>query len=547
MPVNLKNDFSSLLVLILALGVNFLGINVPFFTDDPGLYSALAKNMVLRGNYWELFSYGKDWLDKPHFPFWMAALSFKLVGIYTWSYKLPALLSFVLSAVYTYLFAKKSHGQKTALMAVLILVSAQQIYMSNTDVRAEPYLMALIIGSVYHFYQLEKRFSWRDLILGSLFAACAVMTKGIFALIPIGASVIGELIFKKRYAEIFRLKWLLAFILTAVFILPEIYSLYVQFDNRPGKTTFQNTHISGIRWFLWDSQFGRFINNGPITRQSGSIFFFVHTLTWAFAPWFFMLVYAVFIHLKKIFKKQPLPEYYTFCGALSMWLIFSLSRFQLPFYTNIIFPFFAVFTAAAFSKALSNRTFRFFKIVQYLQVGILLLATLIFNYFLNPVNPVLLLTETTSLGILIFYLSKNTFGFKFLFLLSCSATLFVNLYLNTIFYPLLAKYKADVQAPKYINQYFPNKPVYVIDSLNNTFQFYCRQPAQLLSKADLQNGTPAKKIIYTDEATVKKLRKKHPVEILKVVENYPNENILKDFIWYKKRKETLDRYFIIRY
>lgn len=545
MPEQLNKIFPWLLVLLLAVAVNFSGINVAFFTDDQGLYAALAKNMVLRGNYWELFSYGKDWLDKPHFPFWMASLSFKLFGFSTWSYKLPALLFFLLSGWYTYLFAKKNYDQKTALMAVLVLFSAQHILMSNTDVRAEPYLMALIIGSVYHFSQTEKKFNWHDLVLGSLLAGCAVMTKGIFALIPIGASVIGELVFKKRFREIFRLKWLLAIVLTAVFILPEIYSLYVQFDSQPEKYTFQKAHISGIHWFLWDSQFGRFINNGPITRTAGSVFFYVHTLIWAFAPWFFMLAYAVFTAIKKVLTGRLLPEYYTLCGGFTMWLIFSLSSFQLPFYTNIIFPFFAIITAAAFRKVILSTRYGFFKIIQVLQVCILLIAVFVFNYFLKPTISVIFLSEATGFGILIFYLNKKTSGFGFYFLLSCCATLFVNFYLNTIFYPLLTSYKADVQAPIYVNQKLPEKPIFVMDSLNNAFQFYCKQPVQLLSKADL--GQTTSKIIYTDETTLKELQQKHPIEILKAIDNYPNEIIYKQFIWYKTRGQALDKYYIIRY
>ncbi|MGI4899054.1 MAG: ArnT family glycosyltransferase [Janthinobacterium lividum] len=536
-----------MLVLILALAVHFSGINIPFFTDDPGLYGSLAKNMVQQGNYWELFSYGKDWLDKPHFPFWMAALSFKLFGVSTWSYKLPALLFFLLSGLYTYLFTKKNYDQKTALMAVLILLSAQHIFMSNTDVRAEPYLIGLIIGSVYHFYLLEKRFSWTDLILGALFAACAVMTKGVFALIPIGASVIGELIFKKRYAEMLRLKWLLAVLLTAIFILPEIYSLYVQFDSQPQKITLQNAHQSGIMWFLWDSQFGRFINSGPITRKSGSLFFYIHTLIWAFAPWFFMLIYAVFINLKKIVQKQQLNEYFSLCAALSMWLIFSLSRFQLSFYTNIIFPFFAIIIASVLRNVLSKAVFTYFKIAQLVQAGLLFLAILAFNYFLHPANQILFWGEVTGFVILVLYLSKKTSGFAFLFLLSCTVTIFVNFYLNSIFYPLLATYKADAQAPHYINQHFPGKPVYVVDSLSNPFQFYCKVPVQLLSKVDLNDTESAKKIIYTNEARLKELQQNHPVKILKAITNYPQERILKDFIWYKTREKILNKYYLISY
>ncbi|MGI4749712.1 MAG: glycosyltransferase family 39 protein [Janthinobacterium lividum] len=547
MAINIKKDAPWLLVLFLAIAVQLSGINVAFFTDDPGLYAALAKNMVLRGNYWELVSYGKDWLDKPHFPFWMAALSFKIFGFSSWSYKLPALLFFLLSVFYTYLFAKKNYGQKTAVMAALILLTAQHIFMSNTDVRAEPYLMALIIGSVYHFYQLEKYFSWKDLLLGALFAGCAVMTKGIFALIPIGAAVLGHLLLKKRYHEVFRWKWLLAIVLTTIFILPEIYSLYVQFDSQPQKATFSSTHISGIHWFLWDSQFGRFINSGPITRPQGSKLFYVHTLIWAFAPWFFMLLYAVFITLKKVWQKQHQAEYYTLCGALSMWLIFSLSGFQLPFYTNIIFPFFAIITAGVWVEVISKKIIFYLKVIQYLQTGILIAAILAFNYFLQPGQTTLFWVEVIVFFLLSFYLYKKTSSFSLVFLLSCCTLIFVNFYLNSIFYPLLTTYKADVSAPKYINQNLQQKPVFVLDSLNNAFQFYTNQTVQRVSKTDLKQQASPAKIIYIDEISLKNLRQKHDFKILKAFENYPEEKILKNFIWYKKRPETLDKRYLILY
>ncbi len=546
MPINIKIS-PWLLVLFLAIAVQLSGINIVFFTDDPGLYAALAKNMVLRRNYWELVSYGKDWLDKPHFPFWMAALSFKIFGFHSWSYRLPALLFYLLSVFYTYLFAKKNYGQKTAIVAALILLTAQHIFMSDVDVRAEPYLMALIIGSVYHFYQLENRFGWKDLLLGSLFAGCAVMTKGVFALIPIGAAVLGNLLFKKRYPEILRWKWLLASMLTAVFILPEIYSLYIQFDAQPQNSVIGSQHISGIHWFLWDSQFGRFINSGPITRPQGSKLFYVHTLIWAFAPWFFMLIYAVFITLKKAWQKQHQPEYYSICGALSMWLIFSLSGFQLPFYTNIIFPFFAIFTAAVWVEVVSRKLIFYLKIIQYLQIGVLIVAIFMLNYFLHSGQSALFWVEAIAFFGLIFYLYKKTSGFSLIFLLSCCTLIFVNFYLNSIFYPLLTTYKADFSAAKYLNQNLPQQPVFVPDSLNNPFQFYTNQPVRLLSQTDLKQQTTPARIIYVDELSLKTLQQKHSLKIIKSFTDYPQEKILINFIRYKKRPETLTKRYLILY
>src|SRR5690242_3260839 len=159
-----KKVFLSLL--LLEVFVNFSGTATSFFSNDPPLYAAISKAMVQKNDFIDLYVYGVDWLDKPHFPFWMAAFSFKIFGVSEWAYRLPALLFILLGAFYTYLLARKLYNTSVAQIAVLVLLSAQHLLMSNTDVRAEPYLLALIVGAVYHFYNLFQRFSFPDLLLG---------------------------------------------------------------------------------------------------------------------------------------------------------------------------------------------------------------------------------------------------------------------------------------------------------------------------------------------------------------------------------------------
>src|SRR6185503_17539996 len=148
-----------LLLFVLALVVNFSGLNLGFFTDDPGLYASISKNLLYRKEFLELFTYNQDWLDKPHFPFWAVMVSFKLFGISVWAYRLPALLFFLLGLRYTWLFTRRFYGWQTAIVAVLILATALNTVLSNTDVRAEPYLMGLITGGIYHIARLNERFS----------------------------------------------------------------------------------------------------------------------------------------------------------------------------------------------------------------------------------------------------------------------------------------------------------------------------------------------------------------------------------------------------
>lgn len=209
----------------IAVLINFSGLFIPITGPDGTLYAVIAKNMVQSNNYTELFNHGKDWLDKPHFPFWITALSFKCFGFTTWAYKLPGILFMMMGAFYTWLFAKDLYNKQVALWSVLILLTSQHIVLSNNDVRAEPYLTGLIIASVYHFYRANKNNNYWQLLWGSLFAACAIMTKGTFALVPICGAIAGQLVITKNWKALFDIKWLVAFVLIFIFILPEIWCL----------------------------------------------------------------------------------------------------------------------------------------------------------------------------------------------------------------------------------------------------------------------------------------------------------------------------------
>ena len=144
---------------------------------------------------------GNDWLDKPHLPFWLTAISFEIFGFSTWAYKLPAVILVQVAAFYTYAFAKLLYDKRVALVAAIILLTAQHIIISSSDVRMEAYLTAFIIGAVYHFYQASRLRSHAHLVAGSLLAAAAVMTKGPFVLMPIGGAISGGLLLSRQWTQ----------------------------------------------------------------------------------------------------------------------------------------------------------------------------------------------------------------------------------------------------------------------------------------------------------------------------------------------------------
>ena len=128
-------------------------------------------------------------------------------------------------------------------------------------------------------------------------------------------------------------------ILLALFVtLPELWELYGQFDANPEKVVFGKTGVSGIRFFFWDSQFGRFFNTGPI-KGAGEPTFFLHTTLWAFLPWSLLFYAAVWALIRKTLR----PAAWVAVGSVgATFLLFSAASFQLPTYPNIFYPFMSV-------------------------------------------------------------------------------------------------------------------------------------------------------------------------------------------------------------
>ena len=436
---------------LVAAGVflNATGLFPPIMEPDGALYACIAKTMAQTGDFVNLYAVGADWLDKPHFPFWVTATSYLIFGVNTFAYKFPALLFFLGSVVYTYQFTRLTYSKLTAQVATLVLLTAFHGVLSNSDVRAEPYLMLLIIGPVYHFYRLFLGARFYHLLLGSLLTGCALMTKGVFVLVPIGVGLVLHWLLTGHWRELLKWRWYLAVVLSFAFTLPEIYCLYEQFDLHPEKIIFERTGVSGVRFFFWDSQFGRFFNTGPI-KGEGDPFFFVHTLLWAFIPWSLPLYIGMGKALLGLARQRlVLPEYVSLGAGLATFALFSLSGFQLPHYLNIVFPFYAVLTAN-FLVTLSPLALRRWTIGQTV-IGLLLIVL---------TSGFLFLVQPGEIGMALGWVVVITFAIVTLFRQNTLQSLMGRMVgamlvlagsLNLFLYPTFLHYQAGMAAADYVN------------------------------------------------------------------------------------------------
>jgi hypothetical protein len=291
------------------------------------------------------------------------------------------------------------------------------------------------------------------------------------------------------------------------------------------------------------------VNKGAITRQSGSIFFYVHTLLWAFAPWCLVFYYAVFKSIKQIVQRKRLDEYYALSGGILLLLLFSLSRFQLPFYTNTIFPLFAIVTAPYCYRQLTKFGTWFRQISLWVYAALMVIAIIAIQYFSSPGHTGYFMADLVLLVVVaIFIFRRVTTSNTRVFFMACLASLFANFYLNTVFYKLVISYRGQIKAANYVNQpASDNYHLYTLRMENNGFQFYSKRPVDYLSLDSFKTFKPTMpSAFYINKRSLDSLNILHAdFKVIKVFQNYPQENILPAFIDEKTRNTTLDSVYLI--
>jgi 4-amino-4-deoxy-L-arabinose transferase-like glycosyltransferase len=343
---------------LLTLVINAAAMLSPVINGGDSItYAALSQHIALNNDWANLVLDGKDWLDKPHMPFWITALFFKIGGISAFTYILPGFLFHLIGGYYTWRIARLFYGRETAWLSVLVYVSVYHLMDSSIEVKAETYLTGFIMGACYYWLRYDAQTKIKYLLLGALFSAAAVMTKGVFTLITITSGLVCMWMYQKQWSKLWSGKWLLAFALSLLFTAPEVIALYLQFDGHPEKAVFGQTQVSGIKFFLWDSQFGRFFNSGPIKNTNGHPLYFVLVFLWAFLPWVAVFVTAIYSGVRKFFVRSSgeRASFVFLCGAFFItFLLFSATSFQLDHYTVILFPFAAILCGKFLNDSLAQ-------------------------------------------------------------------------------------------------------------------------------------------------------------------------------------------------
>ncbi|MCK0160258.1 ArnT family glycosyltransferase [Allomuricauda sp. F6463D] len=480
----------------LVLLVYIIGMFATLFENDSAQFAVMAMRMVQENDFLSLFKGSEEYLDKPHMHYWLAALSYKIFGLYDWAYRIPGILSTLLGAYSCYGLGKLLYNKDVGRLSSLIFMTAQTMVLANIDVRTDAVLTGFTIFSIWQLATYIEKSTLKSIALGAFGAGIAFSTKGQIALVVIGISILCHLAYTRKWQQLLNWKVLAAIIVFGLTIAPMLYAYYHQFDLHPEKVIRGKDNRSGIFFIFWEQSFERMSGEG-MGKNSSDFFFFFHTFLWVFLPWTVLALIGYWTRLKMFWKirfaYRSGLEFLTFGGISILFLLISFAQFKLPHYMNVLMPLYAILSAAFLYVLHQQQKLKLTKIVlgiQYFVLGLVVIFTLLVSFYVFRLEHwYSYLFLLLSLALVSYSTLKKETAYAKIVTVAIFSSLLLNGFMNAHFYPKLLEYQGGSNmAEKVKENNIQVDKIYKINERHTwALDFYDRDPVNIISTSDLKN------------------------------------------------------------
>lgn len=484
---------------------------IPLMDIDASQYASISREMLERNSYLQVFDLGKDYLDKPPMLFWLSAISMKVLGVYDWAYRLPSFF-LLLAAIYaTYRLTLLFYQKEIAQLSVMVLASSQAVFLMAHDVRTDTMLMGWVMLSIWQLAEWFKFNRWKNCILGFVFIACGMMTKGPIALMVPGFAFASHFIAQRNWKHFFRWEYLIGILIIAIMLIPMSIGLYQQYDLQPGKLINNVPIKSGLRFYYWTQSFGRYTGENVYHEMSYFTFLFENML-WSFLPWIVFFLIGLFFSFKELilqkFKLTSKQEFFSTGGFVLTYCILAKSQAQLPHYIFVVFPLASIITARIlydlfFTDKLIKwrKSFVIFHSIIFSLMWFVLIGLMWIPF--KEISFVVFVLSICGFIIFLWSLFFKKWGVSSIIHSAFFTITVVNIFLCSAFYPNLLKYQMGNDAAVFINSQKLNKnsiSQYGVSN-SNALHFYGKHVFNNISNAkDLNDNLII--ITYKDSVAV---------------------------------------------
>jgi 4-amino-4-deoxy-L-arabinose transferase-like glycosyltransferase len=242
---------------------------------DEGYYCQAARHMLESGDWVTPYANGVRFLEKPPFLYWVTAGSFRIFGINEFALRLPTALAVIGLVWVVMLIARRTSGERTALIAGLSTSFSAGTYIFTREALHDVWLVFFVALAMYAFidWYLDPAHRMRPALLFYAAMSGAVLCKSLIGIaFPLGIVVLFFLISRKcpGWRSLHLLPGFLLFLATTV---PWHWLAAIR---NPGF----------LHFFFVSEQFLRFIGKRepPVVWSMPLLTFWALILIWFF-PW----------------------------------------------------------------------------------------------------------------------------------------------------------------------------------------------------------------------------------------------------------------------
>jgi 4-amino-4-deoxy-L-arabinose transferase-like glycosyltransferase len=319
-------------IVLAAYWLAWLGV-APLFDVDEGAFAEASREMLTSGDWGHTTLNGTDRFDKPILVYWLQAASIGLFGVNEWAVRLPSALCAFGWALATGGFAAQRWGERTGLLAAVILSTSLGPLAIGRASTADALLNLLLALAAFDLWRYLERAAPASgapdpqgaaaaLRRMALWIALGVLAKGPVAVVVPGGAAIAWALLRGVVAREAAWRAVLG-ILRA----PSVWAIGIAVALPWYLYAFWRHGDAFVQGFLVRHNLQRF--SGPLEGHGGSLLYYALLLPVLMLPWTPMLV-PILRRVRELASDR-------LSGFLLAWAafvlaLFSLSGTKLPHY-----------------------------------------------------------------------------------------------------------------------------------------------------------------------------------------------------------------------
>lgn len=339
-----KREKLLLSIAILLMGYLLCSYNIgntSIYILDEAKNATCAKEMLAQNDYIVPTFNGELRTDKPILHYYFMILGYKIFGVNAMGARFFSAVMGSLVLLITFLFGYTYLGKRSALLAILVMLSSTHFLLQFHLAVPDPYLIFFTIAGMFSFYHAFKSGVTFFFYLAYIAVALGVLSKGPIAIVLPGVSLLIFLLWERALNRqtLIYIRPIQGIILISLITLPWYLAVGV-------KTDWEWT-----RGFFLQHNLNRFAD--PMEGHGGIPGLSIGYLFLGLLPFSVFILPAILSFIQHKAHNSTLRYLSSIVGFII--LFFSFSGTQLPNYIVPAYPLFALIIADFLSQVISAK------------------------------------------------------------------------------------------------------------------------------------------------------------------------------------------------